>query len=149
MSDVVAIKPFKTSETPNVIVQTASDSKYFKGIVPQQLEQKAGVKKGLSQRNLWVWLLPNGVNCKWDSQGPHEMFKIIIFTTPLAAWTVRDTVQKCKEAFRSPKCYQLRKLCSCQFGPPFMEKEGWQWVEPRAQTPRWPPMFPTFWYTFR
>lgn len=64
MTEVVTIKPFKTSERPKIEPQRAVQTvRISKSIVPQQSEQKPEVEKDLSQRTLWGWLLPNGVNC--------------------------------------------------------------------------------------
>lgn len=58
---------------PQRAVQTARLLGSLRALVPQQSEQKPQVEKNVSQRNLWVWLLPNGVNCSEDSEETHSV----------------------------------------------------------------------------
>lgn len=64
--------------------------KNLKGIVPQQSE-KPKVEKDLSQRNLWVGLLPDGLNCT-KTYRKHSVQKNFLQLT-LPAWAERGTVQ--------------------------------------------------------
>lgn len=68
----MATKPCKTSERPKVVPKKVVQ--IIRVIVPQQSEQQPKAKKELSPRNMWVWLLPNGVN--WSkTQRRHTEFK--------------------------------------------------------------------------
>ena len=70
---------------------------------PQPSQQEPMREKGLSQKDLWVWLLFNGVK---PSENPCKILRVlekIVSAETLPAWTKRGREYKIKGGCQNPK----------------------------------------------